>query len=146
MDEAKLMELFKTCHQCGTAIKEQTTTQHGSQIKMNWTCQQGHSGEWESGPDQRQMGCNNILTCAAILFTGATFTDIKDWAQHVNLQLPSKSQYYAIQSKYLIPAVNDAYNAQIDKNIEHVRELSASGQKVDLGGDARCDSPGMHNY
>jgi hypothetical protein len=116
VDEAKLMELFKTCHQCGTAIKEQTTTQHGSQIKMNWTCQQGHSGEWESGPDQRQMGCNNILTCAAILFTGATFTDIKDWAQLVNLQLPSKSQYYAIQSKYLIPAVNDAYKAQQDKN------------------------------
>ena len=119
MDEAKLMELFKTCHQCGTAIKEQTTTRHGSKIKMNCltlTCLQGHSGEWQSCPDQRQMGCNNILTCAAILFTGATFTDIKDWAQLVNLQLPSKSQYYAIQSKYLIPAVNDAYKAQQDKN------------------------------
>ncbi|CAL8315387.1 unnamed protein product [Arctogadus glacialis] len=72
---------------------------------------------------------------------GATFTDIQDWAQLVNLQLPSKSQYHAIQSKYLIPAVNDAYKAQQDNNIEHVRELSASGQKVDLGGDARCDSP-----
>ena len=83
VDEAKLMELFKTCHQCGTAIKEQTTTRHGSKIKMNCltlTCLQGHSGEWQSCPDQRQMGCNNILTCAAILFTGATFTDIKDWA------------------------------------------------------------------
>ncbi|CAL8259412.1 unnamed protein product [Arctogadus glacialis] len=34
VDEAKLMELFKTCRQCGTAIEEQTTTQHGSKIKM----------------------------------------------------------------------------------------------------------------
>ncbi|CAL8282091.1 unnamed protein product, partial [Boreogadus saida] len=66
----------------------------------------------------------------------ATFTDIQDWAQLVNLQLSSKSQYHAIQSKYLIPAVNDAYKAQQDNNIEHVRELSASRQKVDLGGDA----------
>uniref|UniRef100_A0A8C5AIC9 THAP domain-containing protein 1 n=1 Tax=Gadus morhua TaxID=8049 RepID=A0A8C5AIC9_GADMO len=58
VDEAKLMELFKTCHQCGTAIKEQTTTRHGSKIKMNCltlTCLQGHSGEWQSCPDQRNL-------------------------------------------------------------------------------------------
>ncbi len=91
------------------------------------------------------MGRNNILTCATILFTGATFTNIKNWAEIINLQLPSRSQFYAIQSKYLIPAIHDEYKAQQDIIIEHVKQLTASGQKVELGGDARCDSPGMHD-
>ena len=59
---------------------------------------------------------------------------------------PHKTQYYAIQSKYLITVIKHAYRSQQDKIIERVKQLSASGNKAALAGDARCESPGKHGY
>ncbi|XP_076120838.1 uncharacterized protein LOC143101426 [Alosa pseudoharengus] len=142
VDEAKLMELFRTCAQCGVAIEEKRVATRASQIRIHWTCLKGHTGEWASCTDQRNMGRNNLLACAATFFTGATYSDIKDWADLINLQLPGKTQFYAIQSKYLIPVINHAYKGQQQKILERISQLSASGEKLEMCGDARCDSPG----
>ncbi|RXN33964.1 hypothetical protein ROHU_015222 [Labeo rohita] len=142
VDEAKLMELFRTCSQCGVAIEDKRVATRASQIIIHWTCLKGHTGEWASCTDQRKMGRNNLLSCAATFFTGATYSDIKEWAKLINLQLPSKSQFYAIQSKYLIPVTNHAYKGQQQKILERIFQLSAAGQKLEMCGDARCDSPG----
>ncbi|KAK0146349.1 hypothetical protein N1851_014343 [Merluccius polli] len=101
-----------------------------SQLKIYWTCLRGHSGEWASCPDQRDMGRNNLPMCAAILFTGATYTDIKDWADLMNIPIPGKTWYYLIQSKYLIPVINNAYKDQQEKIMERLIQLSASGEKI----------------
>lgn len=146
VDEAKLMELFRTCSQCGVAIEDKRVATRASQIIIHWTCLKGHTGEWASCTDQRKMGRNNLLSCAATFFTGATYSDIKEWAKLINLQLPSKSQFYAIQSKYLIPVTNHAYKGQQQKILERIFQLSAAGQKLEMCGDARCDSPGKHCY
>ncbi|XP_056099072.1 uncharacterized protein LOC130077763 [Rhinichthys klamathensis goyatoka] len=143
VDESNLLELFKTCHTCGTLIEDKRMVTRASQLKIYWTCLRGHSGEWASCPDQRDMGRNNLLTCAATLFTGASYTDIKDWADLMNIQIPAKTQYYNIQSAYLIPVVNYAYKDQQQKIMERLTQLSASGERIDLCGDARCDSPGF---
>lgn len=45
VDETKLLELFKTCSQCGTAIDEKKTSSHGGKIKIRWTFLQGHTGQ-----------------------------------------------------------------------------------------------------
>jgi hypothetical protein len=103
VDEANLMELFRTCSRCGVAIEEKWIAKRASQMKVHWTCLNGHSGEWASCPDQRNMGCNNLLVCAATFFTGATYSDIKDWAELINLQIPNKTQFYTVQTKYLVP-------------------------------------------
>ena len=97
------MELFRTCSRCGVAIEEKWIAKRASQMKVHWTCLNGHSGEWASCPDQRNMGCNNLLVCAATFFTGATYSDIKDWAELINLQIPNKTQFYTVQTKYLVP-------------------------------------------
>uniref|UniRef100_A0A8P4KRP4 Uncharacterized protein n=1 Tax=Dicentrarchus labrax TaxID=13489 RepID=A0A8P4KRP4_DICLA len=143
VDESNLLELFKTCHTCGTAIEEKRMVTRASQLKIYWTCLRGHSREWASCPDQTNMGRDNLLTCAATLFIGATYTDIKDWVDLMNIPIPGKTQYYNIQSKYLIPVINNAYKDQQQKIMERLTQLSASGQKIELCGDARCDSPGV---
>lgn len=144
VDEAKLMELFRTCHQCGAAIEDKRVITQASQIRIHWACLNDHSGQWSSCPDQRNMGRNSLLICGAILFTGATYTDLKDWAELINLQIPSETQFYSIQTKYLIPVINQAYKDQQEQLIEQVTQVCASGKKAELCGDARCDSPGKH--
>ena len=132
VDESNLLELFKTCHTCGTAIEEKRMVAQASQLKIYWTCLRGHSGEWASCPDQRDIGRNNLLLCAATLFTGATYTDIKDWADLMKIPIPGKTRYYLIQSKYLIPVINNAYKDQQEKIMERLIQLSASGEKIFL--------------
>lgn len=142
VDEANLMQLFQRCSQCGVAIEEKRIVVRGSQIKVHWSCLNGHSGEWASCADQRNMARNNLLVCGSTFFTGATYSDIKEWAELINLQLPSRTQFYEVQSKYLIPVVNHAYKGQQEKILERISQLPASGKKLELCGDARCDSPG----
>lgn len=98
MNESKLTELFQKCTTCGALISEadQTITTFGSRIIVSWKCNYGHTGHWESCPNTRGMLENNLLAAAATLFTGATFTDIADWAGLLNLQLPQKTTYYNI--------------------------------------------------
>lgn len=145
VDESCIMQMFQTCCQCGNPMEERKLTKHGSQLKIRWTCLQGHKGLWQSCPDQKKMARNNILTSAAILFTGATYTDIKDWASLLNLQIPGKTQFYTIQSKYLIPVINRTYKKQQDRIIESLKQPTESEYKVALAGDARCDSPGKQS-
>ncbi|XP_048106674.1 uncharacterized protein LOC125299443 [Alosa alosa] len=142
VDESSIMQMFQTCCHCGMAIEHRKLTKNGSQLKIRWTCLQGHNGFWQSCPDQRKMGQNNLLTSATILFTGATYTDIRDWAFLLNLQIPGKTQFYTIQSKYLIPVINRAYQNHQGCVIERLK-ITGTEEKVALAGDARCDSPGF---
>lgn len=68
------MELFRTCSQCGVAIEEKRIATRASQMRIHWTCLKGHTGEWSSFIDHRQMARNNLLVCAATFFMGATFS------------------------------------------------------------------------
>jgi len=49
-----------------------------------------------------------------------------------------------MQSVYLIPVIQQGYIDKHEKLIERLVQLCASGQKVELCGDARSDSPGKH--
>lgn len=114
VNESKLMELFQKCTICGVAMCDlnQNIKTFASRIQITWKCNNGHTGEWESCPNTRGMAENNLLSAAATLFTGATYTDIADWAGLLNLQLPQKSAFYTIQSSYLIPVISEAYKKQ----------------------------------
>uniref|UniRef100_A0A8C6T677 THAP domain-containing protein 1 n=1 Tax=Neogobius melanostomus TaxID=47308 RepID=A0A8C6T677_9GOBI len=77
VNESKLLELFLICPKCGSAMCDlnQTITQFGSRIYINWQCNNGHMGQWESCPNVRGMA-ENLLATAATVFTGSTYTDI----------------------------------------------------------------------
>lgn len=80
---------------------------------------------------------NNLVSSAAILFTGTTQNEIAEWADVLNLQLPKKSSYYSLQSTYLILVVNKAYTDMQEKNLSELQETACAGGHTDVGGDAR---------
>lgn len=137
------MQLFKTCHKCGVFIEEQdkTVTTSGSHIHIRWTCLNGHSDEWESCPQLRGMAENNLLVASAILFTGSTYTEMFDWAELLNLQIPKKTTFYNLQSTYLIPVIEHAYHDH-HKQIMRNLQIQTLGGGLSISGDGRSDSPG----
>ena len=139
VNESALLKLFTTCHTCGQFIdtSEKEILTSGSKIKIKWTCIGGHRGVWESCPDVRGLAENNLVSSAAILFTGTTQTEITEWADLLNLQLPRKTQYYSMQSTYLIPVVYEAYNEMQEENMSNLREITSKGGHIDIGGDGR---------
>ncbi|XP_038130549.1 uncharacterized protein LOC119776302 [Cyprinodon tularosa] len=144
VDESKLFQLFKTCHQCGTEIIQKNVQISGSRIKRLWECLNQHSDEWSSCPDVRGMPENNLLVAASTLFTGATYTTIADWAGLLNLQIPNNTTYYKIQSSYLIPVIDMVYNEQHKAIMEQLLHKQYTLKKgVHVSGDGRSDSPGF---
>uniref|UniRef100_A0A8C5GYH7 Uncharacterized protein n=1 Tax=Gouania willdenowi TaxID=441366 RepID=A0A8C5GYH7_GOUWI len=136
--ESAHMELFTTCHTCGVAIEEKTTVSNGSMIKVEWTCLNQHKGMWRSCPEVRGMPENNLVSSAAIIFTGTTETEVKEWADLINLQLPKKTSYYALQSTHLIPVVHQAYTDMQELILSELQETACSGGHRHW----RSDSPG----
>lgn len=143
VNESKLMELFKKCSTCGALMSEadQTIKTIGSRITVSCKCNNGHTGHWESCPNTCGMPENNLLAAVATLFTGATFTDIADWAGLLNLQLPQKTTCNNIQASYLIPVIEAAYKKQEDIIKARLICQSRDGEEVHLCGDGRRDSP-----
>nr|XP_055071078.1 uncharacterized protein si:dkeyp-30e7.2 isoform X1 [Misgurnus anguillicaudatus] len=144
VNESKLMELFQKCTFCGAAMCDvnQIVKTSGSMIRIIWKCDNGHTGDWESCPTVRGMAENNLLSAAATLFTGATYTDIAEWAGVLNLQLPQKTTYYRIQSSYLIPVIAEEYKKQEDTIKARLICQTLDGEGVQVCGDGRSDSPG----
>lgn len=137
VNESSLMERFRTCHTCGVFLDDKKTTMYGSMIKMDWTCTNGHNGSWQSCPYVNGKPENNLVSSAAILFTGTTQNEIGEWAELVNLQLPKKTAYYSSQSTELIPVVHDAYTVMQEEILTELKEKTAAGGHIDIGGDAR---------
>ncbi len=144
VNESKPMEFFQKCTNCGAAMCDlnQTITQFGSRININWQCNNGHTGQWESCPNIRGMAENNLLAAAATLFTGSTYTDIADWAGLFNLQLPQQTTLYNIQASYLLPVIEEAYTEQETTIKARLICQTEDGEGVQLCGDGRSDSPG----
>uniref|UniRef100_A0A672FVP1 THAP-type domain-containing protein n=1 Tax=Salarias fasciatus TaxID=181472 RepID=A0A672FVP1_SALFA len=144
VNESHLLQLFQICPQCKSLITVTKITTKGSQIKIHWSCGK-HHGEWQSCPDRRGMPENNLLLVGSTVFTGSTYTDIADWATLLNVPIPHQSQFYRIQKVYILPAIEGAYKKEHNQIISRLVEDSRSGQRLELCGDARCDSPGKHN-
>lgn len=144
VNESKLMELFQRCPTCGAPMCDvnQNIKEVGSQITIKWECNEGHSGKWQSCPDTRGMPENNLLTAGATLCTGATYTNIADWAKLLNLQLPQHTTYDSIQSSYLIPTIEKVYKKRESTVKARLICQTLDGEDVHLCGDGRSDSPG----
>lgn len=139
VNESNLMQLFTRCPQCGQTVIDTKKFSFGSLLRVSWECINGHEGSWNSCNETRGMADNNLLVAASTLFTGATYVDIADWAACLNVQIPQKTTFYAIQSSYLIPVVDVFYKEQQAKLLEDLRLQNVLQKGANLSGDGRSD-------
>ena len=87
-------------------------------LSVQLTCHSGHMINWDSQPVVKRKPLGNLLLAASTLFTGNTFTAINRLASCLNLQFFSESVYYDTQQKYLFPVINDAWEAEKQRQLD----------------------------
>ncbi|KAK3107625.1 hypothetical protein FSP39_018614 [Pinctada imbricata] len=83
------------------------------------------------------MPAGNLLTAAALLFTGCSFSQMKHFADTLNLRFFNSATYNKIQGD-LFKVVNEAWLLEREKVQKEVEN-----KMLWLAGDGRCDSPGF---
>ncbi|XP_059907727.1 uncharacterized protein LOC132457484 [Gadus macrocephalus] len=144
VNESSLMSLFKFCQTCGKPISSKTIFDSGAQRRVKWMCLGGHSGTWTSSPDIRGMPEVNLLSAAAVVFRGGTYTELSDWCQTMGLQMIGTTTFYNIQKGYLHPAIENVYREKRTELLARVYLEQEDGKRPHLAGDGRCDSPGFN--
>jgi len=109
-------------------------------IRLYYTCDAGggHYSVWHSQSLQKHMATGNLMLSCTILFSELSYSLFIDFASILNFKIVQKSQFYAIQSRYLFPIVEQAY-------FDHHAEVAAflgGDASLTISGDGRCDSPG----
>jgi solute carrier family 8 (sodium/calcium exchanger) len=112
--------------------------QLGSQLKVTFTCTQRCVGAWYAQPKITGTPAGNILLSSAILLTGGTFEQFKDFADMLKLPIMTSRTFYSYQSSLLFPTINHVYQRQKEALL-----ATLGDQPVLVAGDGRCDSPGF---
>ena len=109
----------------------------GTTLVVRTTCDAGHQYSFASSHEVNGMYVNNLQSAAAILLSGNNFSKVSRMADFLNLSFLSESTY-RMQRLYLVPAVEEWWCWMRE---ELVAEFV--GQKIVVGGDGQCDSPGF---
>ena len=133
-----LKTLFRTCSDrfCKAYITK--TFFRGSMLCVEIFCANGHLTKWQSQPTMRGMATGNLLLSASILYSGNTFSRVKEMLDIANIAFISATTYNEIQKCYLFPSIHHVYTTNREIIFGNVRDEGA----VQLSGDGRCDSPG----
>lgn len=135
--ESSLLQLFQRCSRCLAPSVPQIQHIVGTMVVIETKCCNGHILVWKSQPCDGTLPWGNMLCAAGTLFTGSNPACVASFFRHIGVCYISLRTYFYIQQLYLNPAVNRVWERE---------QLSLStafqGKAVDVGGDARCDSPG----
>ena len=109
-------------------------------MSSRYVCSQcNNSFTGESQPFIHNIPAGNLLTSAAILYTGSLPAKALGIFRTLNCAIISKPTYFRHQKNYLYPAIHDVW----DKNQMLLLSNLLKKQKgLVLGGDGRSDSPG----
>nr|XP_054602063.1 uncharacterized protein LOC129164785 [Nothobranchius furzeri] len=136
--EKQLLGLFRRCPVCtGRCVVNTTTVGTLLRVTQRCSCCE-HYNEWSSQPMVNSIPAGNLQLCAAVLFTGSSFSQISKFLGAFNVQGLSKQSFCRHQAKLLIPTVS--WQWQLEQ-ADIIQEATESGP-VTLGGDMRADSPG----
>ena len=137
--ESSLLLLFSTCLHCASYTSVDKVI-IGTFLRIIQTC--GNCSwrrTWESQPYIGAVPAGNILTSAAILFSGALPSKALKMFQILNLSSISTKTFFRHQKNYLQPAVHAVWHRQQELVLTGLRE---KGNNLVLAGDGRSDSPG----
>ncbi len=134
-----------TCSTCHSPVSSVRHVEKGCNIvyHIQYLCNHSErvwSGQPFIGEGRNKMSAGNVLVCAATLFSGLTYSRLKDFSDILNMLMLCETTFYDIQSSVLIPVVNEAWTAE---KLQIQAELRACDSVV-LAGDGRCDSPGFN--
>ena len=131
------------CPECDSAVDPDDICQDetdNAMFRCSVYCLSGHLiVRWASQPVLGKMAAGNLLTCAAILFSGQTYTHVSQFASFLNLKFPTHTTFTRIQRENLMPVILHTWTTLQEELLKQVKE---SGRMLRLAGDGRCDSPG----
>ncbi len=134
------MKLFDLCRECGAEItinKELV----GAYCKIQQICGCCYwSCNWQSSNAFRNVKAVNIDLAAAILFSATIPTKALRLFKIIGVPMFSLRTYLRHQKTYLLPTILHCWKSEQKLLLEEI--LSRDNKSVQLGGDARCDSPG----
>ena len=144
--EKSLMDLFVRlkCGECDSPVDPDDIIKDdsdGTLLRCSIYCTGGHLiHTWSSQPILGKMPAGNLLTIAAILFCGQTYTHISQMANFLNLKFLSHTAFHSIQRQFVMPLIMYTWSTLQDALLQN---LKGSGKLLRLAGDGRCDSPGF---
>ena len=137
--ESALLLLFSSCIHCSspTSVKKVVTGSLLQIIQTCCKCSRRHT--WESQPYIGKIPAGNILTSAAILYSGVLPSKALQMFRILNLATITRKTFFRHQSQYLQPAINSVWKRSQDLLLKSLKE---KGNPLVLAGDGRSDSPG----
>ena len=107
-------------------------------VLFSYICQCGAKFRWSSQTHTGSMANGNLLTAAAMMFSGGSPNQILNMFRHLKLQCFSQRTYFHLQNIYLIPTIKDVYLSQQQTLLYQAK----SNLSAHVAGDGRCFSPG----
>ncbi|KAE8578884.1 hypothetical protein XENTR_v10023813 [Xenopus tropicalis] len=114
----------------------------GSYLSVVGRCSKGHRFHlWDSQPVVGDVALGNLLTSAALLFSGSRFYKVEEMSRLLGLQLISRDVYHKYQRTLLFPT--------IDHHWLYERKLlkeAVGSKKLCLSGDGHNSTVSMYTF
>ena len=133
---SNLLSLFLNCFMCHCPAEVSLET-IGTFLRVKLFCPSClFNYVWESQPLIGDMPAGNLALSTAIICSGSLPSKVIQMFRFMNCETISDTTFFNYQSKYLHPAISMTWE-------KHQQEiLSSFKTEKNVGGDARCDSPG----
>lgn len=110
----------------------------GTTLVVTAICPVGHTFKFASSREVNGFYINNFQATAALVLSGNNFLKVSKMAQFLGLPFLSESTFYRFQRLYICPAIEEWWSWMRG---ELIKEFV--GDKIIVGGDGQCDSPGF---
>ncbi|XP_065885779.1 uncharacterized protein [Dysidea avara] len=138
--DSALLLLFSLCTACRSSSTSLVRKVCGSLLCIRQICHEcNHVFVWRSQPYFGRTPAGNILTSAAILYTGAQPAKALRLFSVFNCPTITTSTFFRHQRNYLQPSIDFIWEKHQQRLL---RELKESNSHLIIGGDGRADSPG----
>lgn len=138
--ESALMQLFRECTSCNRKCTNISKTVIGSFLRITQKCIRcNHTFIWNSQPFVGGTPAGNILTSAAILYTGLIPAKALRVFKVLGCATISRKTFFRHQMYYLHPATDHIWKQEQKTLLE---KMKTEKKKLIIGGDGRADSPG----
>ncbi|KAM4652911.1 uncharacterized protein O3C94_015114 [Discoglossus pictus] len=125
---------------CNASITETKKTVDGTLLSVYGKCENGHYMKlWKSQPVFEELAVGNVISSAALLFSGCQYAKILEMFKFIGMPFISQSCYNNYQKKYIFPTIDIHWKRQRHLNIQ-----SLQGQPISLASDSQCDTSGLN--